>query len=124
MDGTIAEAWALALESGEYTQGMGVLRTEGAFCCLGVLCDLHLKRTGAGSWDRDDHSVLGYKVAQRVDVGLPPYEVMAWLGINDSNISQSPGEAFVSSIVAENDNGSPFRYIATMIRDEVARRYP
>lgn len=43
MKRSIARKWAKALESGEYAQGTGVLRTEvtNKFCCLGVLCNLH-----------------------------------------------------------------------------------
>lgn len=33
--------WLKALRSGEYEQGAQYLKTpDGAFCCLGVLCDL------------------------------------------------------------------------------------
>lgn len=43
----IAKRWADALDSGEYKQGHGALRTaSGKFCCLGVLCDLYAKDTG------------------------------------------------------------------------------
>ena len=31
-----------ALRSGDYEQTNGALRSRDAFCCLGVLCDLHL----------------------------------------------------------------------------------
>jgi hypothetical protein len=35
------EAWAQALLSRRYTQGSGYLRSgDGAFCCLGVACDV------------------------------------------------------------------------------------
>lgn len=37
--------WADALDSGDYEQGIGMLRSDdNKFCCLGVLCDL----TGEG----------------------------------------------------------------------------
>ena len=38
----IKQKWIDALRSGEYVQGNGKLNT-GAFCCLGVLCDLAAK---------------------------------------------------------------------------------
>jgi hypothetical protein len=37
----IKAQWTAALRSGEYKQGVGVLRDlDNSFCCLGVLCDL------------------------------------------------------------------------------------
>jgi hypothetical protein len=32
--------WVAALRSGEYEQGQGYLRKDGAFCCLGVGCEI------------------------------------------------------------------------------------
>src|SRR4051812_34484552 len=46
------DIWVKALRSGEYKQTKGALHTaDGAFCCLGVACDLALK-AGAlkGTW--------------------------------------------------------------------------
>lgn len=42
MDDKIATRWIAALRSGSYPQGTGVLYNDrtGAFCCIGVLCDL------------------------------------------------------------------------------------
>lgn len=40
----LVDKWLNALESGEYQQGRGKLRTkDNKFCCLGVLCDLAVK---------------------------------------------------------------------------------
>lgn len=40
----LVDKWLLALESGDYKQGTGYLRTKNnEFCCLGVLCDLAAK---------------------------------------------------------------------------------
>ena len=40
----LVNKWIDALESGEYQQGRGKLRTkDNKFCCLGVLCDLAVK---------------------------------------------------------------------------------
>ena len=41
MNRAIALKWARALESGEYRQATGQLRSVNGFCCLGVLCNLH-----------------------------------------------------------------------------------
>lgn len=40
MKNVTREEWLAALRSGEYKQGRGVLKEDGRFCCLGVLCDL------------------------------------------------------------------------------------
>jgi hypothetical protein len=43
-----------ALRSGDYAQGRGVLRkADDRFCCLGVYCDLRVKRN-LGKWSFDD----------------------------------------------------------------------
>jgi len=37
----LRDRWVAALRSGQYRQGHGSLQTgDGAFCCLGVLCDI------------------------------------------------------------------------------------
>ena len=51
----VADMWVSALRSGEYAQTTQFLRKGGGFCCLGVLCDLHQRRTNAGEWkDHED----------------------------------------------------------------------
>jgi hypothetical protein len=42
----IADLWCDALESGEYTQGIQALCSNGEYCCLGVLTDLYNKKFG------------------------------------------------------------------------------
>jgi hypothetical protein len=34
------EEWIVALRSGKYQQAKDRLRTDGGYCCLGVLCDI------------------------------------------------------------------------------------
>jgi hypothetical protein len=38
MDAELKKRWVAALRSGEFKQGRYELESEGAFCCLGVLC--------------------------------------------------------------------------------------
>jgi len=40
----IKKKWLAALRSGKYKKGVGRLRTEDKFCCLGVLADVCRKR--------------------------------------------------------------------------------
>ena len=44
MNKDIKTLWVAALRSGDYEQAQGVLKRDGGFCCLGVLCDLHSKQ--------------------------------------------------------------------------------
>ena len=51
MDKDIKTQWVGALRSGEYTQGIGSLKSKGSdkelsHCCLGVLCTLYDKAMG------------------------------------------------------------------------------
>lgn len=57
-DTTLLTAWLAALRSGEYKQGKNKLRTDGDFCCLGVLCDVAAKR-GIGAWVPGTDRFLG-----------------------------------------------------------------
>lgn len=88
MQAAIRTAWTTALHNGEYAQGRERLRRDNAFCCLGVLCDIHA-RAGLGEWDADtDH----YRAAGEVHSysgGLPP-TVCAWAGLSISD-PQVPG---------------------------------
>lgn len=46
MRADIKQKWVAALRSGAYEQTTKVLRNDGGFCCLGVLCDLYAQETG------------------------------------------------------------------------------
>lgn len=72
MNEDVKRQWVEALESGEYKQGKGQLRTSaGKYCCLGVLTKL-AEDAGfyAGPWD---------------DIPTPPAEVCIWAGLTSSN---------------------------------------
>lgn len=45
MDAKLKADWVKALRSGEYKQARFRLKTEGGFCCLGVLCEVAALRT-------------------------------------------------------------------------------
>lgn len=38
------EKWCVALRSGEYAQGNNALQDNNGFCCLGVACDVFIKK--------------------------------------------------------------------------------
>ena len=72
MDVKIKEKWLEALRSGKYRQTRGKLKSRnGAFCCLGVLCDI---QGAKWIWKNKFYSTNG-------DEALPPKEFSA--GISD-----------------------------------------
>lgn len=75
MNQEIKQKWIDALRSGEYQQGRGRLCGSGAFCCLGVLCDLHAQETG-NDWIEELYgSDARFYLGQTLSL---PYEVTDW----------------------------------------------
>lgn len=50
MNTQIKEKWVDALQSGDYEQGNGKLRSHQGFCCLGVLCDIYAQEPFTKGW--------------------------------------------------------------------------
>lgn len=116
-------SWIDALRSGEYRQGQYTLRqidrqnsehTE-AYCCLGVLCDLHSREDLNGSWSPlgDDGCAYKYQIYGSNDMLLAsttstlPFEVAQWAEID---------QTFETTLVNLNDNrGMDFDDIADII---------
>lgn len=81
MNQQIKQKWVDALLSGKYKQGMGMLRSRNdKFCCLGVLCDLYVKETGA-MWSKKA-STSHYMIGGIDDI--LPLEVAEWAGCDQS----------------------------------------
>lgn len=74
MNPEIKQRWVAALRSGEYEQGKGFLNSDGKFCCLGVLCDLHSQDHNIPWTANDNNSVMTYFD----NTGLPPEQVVDW----------------------------------------------
>lgn len=111
---------AEALESGEFKQARGALRSKNGFCCLGVACEMHRRETGAGRWTMHDEGdkVYRYEVDGIGMEGILPYAVAKWLGFATTNggyTRHHPGDACLSS---DNDRGIPFSSIAQRIRED------
>jgi hypothetical protein len=92
----IKEKWLAALRSGEYQKGQNQLRrTVGenkyTYCCLGVLCDIHSKETGKGSYNEYNvytvYTVTGEIAGER---DWLPKEVAEWAGIESTHGGFSP----------------------------------
>ena len=78
MNQDIKDKWINALRSGEYKQGTGALKNSNdAFCCLGVLCDLHAKETDARWVDVQEGWLASYFGSD----GELPDEVIEWAGL-------------------------------------------
>lgn len=90
----IRDQWADALESGEYEQATGALVLDGAYCCLGVLCELAIK-DGVEDIRRveDQFQITSDEYPGEWldhDDGDLPEPVMKWAGLTDSNPVMSP----------------------------------
>lgn len=115
-----AQNWVEALESGEYAQGEGWLCADGAFCCLGVACDLAVKAGVEIAVDRrsvttrhGDRILTSYG---RIETRLPRL-VMDWLGLASDDGCPADG-GYADSLMVMNDGGKTFAEIAAVIRSE------
>ena len=113
----IATKWTAALRSGDYTQGKGALHRNGAFCCLGVLCDLHRQEVG-GEWCQYQspevtvpQGTLTYMApGGDWDYALLPDEVAVWAGLRGTRPS-----ADSEPLTVRNDEGMAFDQLADLI---------
>ncbi len=115
MNKEVKAKWVAALRSGEYVQGHGQLLTKsGEFCCLGVLCDLHLKMENTNeTWQDRDSANLFYMGAG----GGLPLVVINWAGLHDSQSVSMGGRTERLSI--HNDEGRTFAEIANAIEAQL-----
>lgn len=115
MNKRIKKLWIKALMSGDYQQGVGSLRNDGEFCCLGVLCDLHAKRFKAG-WERDEVERSEFRYAGESEI--LPYPVREWAGLksNDPTVRRIDLKQHLSTL---NDRGVSFPEIAKLIEQHL-----
>lgn len=124
MNPEVKAKWLAALRSGDYGQGKSELRSADgeAFCCLGVLCDLH-----AGVAD-EKWSENGIYLGKAFDL---PLTVSKWAGLDEARDIKIPVELvpherrwdnFASNgsrdtvwISELNDHGYTFAEIADLI---------
>ena len=112
MNPEIREKWLAALESGEYKQCQGSLKTNDGFCCLGVLCDLHAKETGK-EWKIGPFKKME-KMEYLNEANYLPIEVQNWADMDSYN-HHLYNNGFLSHI---NDSGASFNQIADIIESE------
>lgn len=84
----IKQKWIEALESGKYKKGVEKLRIEEegklSYCCLGVLCDLHLEETGEGKWEKDGTYRATIEGVVSSSQTVLPSKVREWAGMRDT----------------------------------------
>lgn len=133
--------WLAALRSGEYHQTTGALRTEGSYetddheghCCLGVLCDLYARDTGA-DWSKGTGTCGGkYSIHNAYDI--LPREVVEWAGLQERELlgTSDPGQSEqernirihlvarldINTLAEANDEGFSFDLIADVIEAQL-----
>lgn len=122
----IAERWVAALRSGEYEQTVGYLQTEHGHCCLGVLCDLHMRETGLGEWRPPGSGDSPHTRCYRDDLGVygeytPPVGVRTWADMEEDPCIQVQllnGAVTAKEIVQLNDHGFSFAQLADLIEEQ------
>ena len=112
--------WVVALRSGKYKQGKGVLRNEkDEFCCLGVACDLYIKEFGGDAWQRCS---AGQGIYKFLADGADPIAFLAPSVRDRLGLASLSGKYYMelggSSLIIINDDGWSFKKIADLIESE------
>lgn len=111
----VMQMWVDALRSGEYQQGVGELRVvwetgDIDYCCLGVLCDLHRRRTNQGEWLEEGYVPWG---ASKKHVRTLPEPVRRWAEMRDGNPDMPEKQMTIAEL---NDVSElPFTELAELI---------
>lgn len=127
MNKEIKKEWIAALKSGEYEQGTGLLHYEQddeiKYCCLGVLCDLAVKKgiikpPGTVKYNFSDQTAYYYGTGEHKIVSVLPTEVANWAEITqDGHFYENHGEV-IKSLATINDDGANFEEIAKIIEEK------
>ena len=129
MNKEVAMMWVDALRSGEYPQTRGQLQSVDdtgmhSYCCLGVLCDLHRRRTNAGDWDGGYYETAG---VYNGDGGLgvdsnpevPTVAVQQWAGLKAANPNvPRPNDDRLTIAELNDDRYWTFGQLAALIEEK------
>lgn len=118
MNPEIKTQWLEALRSGDYEQTDNYLHRPGdGFCCLGVLCDLHMKATDGASWEQEAETSSGmtYPSEEGNHTTVMPEEVVKWAGLPDENPYIDGIKSYTLAYL--NDDGKTFNEIADVIEE-------
>lgn len=111
----IKSDWVEALRSGNYKQSTTFLKTDEGFCCLGVLCDLHSKATGEGSWKGTFYVLESGDYSDEI----LPDAVRKWAGLERHNPSVLYAVDLSDTVSELNDSGTTFSRIADLIEAQL-----
>ena len=105
----IKKKWVKTLLSTDYEQGtFGLRDLNNKYCCLGVLCDLYVKKHKTEKWEKDTKN--SYFI-NNVATVLPP-EVRTWSGLKNAVIE--------NDLINMNDGAKDsFEEIAVFIEKEL-----
>ena len=104
-----------ALESGEYNQCFGRMKTHTSFCVLGVACDIYTQEnegrwviTSYGNY-ANPNEAISFKLDGNPTLYhiYPPDEVLEWYGID---------EEIASILTKKNDSKVSFAYLAAILK--------
>lgn len=113
MNAEIAKQWAEALLSRKYRQAREQLRRGDAFCCLGVLCNLHAQaHPEIAAQQRSTELYLN-------EPSFLPEAVKRWAGLNSTR-GKFPRGGGYSTLAMSNDTGASFTQIAALIEKHAA----
>jgi hypothetical protein len=121
----IKQQWIDALQSGEYQQGSGQLRTvNNEYCWLGVLCDLAVQ-AGIAKWEK--HPTGSWRAVSldgtKRSLNYLPSFVMKWaeLEFDNPNIQyfHEAEDVHTRTLAGANDTGAPFSRIAKIIEEQL-----
>jgi hypothetical protein len=124
----VKELWTAALDSGEFKQGEGVLRSVhgevSQFCCYGVLCEIYHRQTGLGKWITENLRGTRFQAVEDGEamMGLPPNAVFAWAfdGIPEYGPDAKVNiGGTVRRLHVHNDNKVPFVEISKAIKEQM-----
>lgn len=101
MKKSVMKKWVAALRSGEYTQTQMALKSNGSYCCLGVLCKVVGEKFDSNERCLNEGTLLPSKVQKKS--GLK------------SNDGSRPGKRDLANL---NDEGYSFKKIAAIIEKE------
>ena len=105
MNSEIKEKWLAALRSGKYQKGQNSLRSQSGsdnlYCCLGVLCEIHMEETKEGTWYDNNAYGIDISESQR---GYLPRSVKDWAGLKTWNAEFTLPEGHeMASLAGVND---------------------
>jgi len=116
MNPEIKALWVAALRSGRYRQGDRALRKYipinggyDTYCCLGVLCDLHVQavESGFATWERRDSDGLAYRYigsdGKDTSTSTLTRDVMEWAGLSSDNPQIETGDHRITTLSECND---------------------